>query len=60
MANIIHEAIEEYRNQNRSGGGALAGQAGDLTEQLERLEGLRDRGSITQDEFEAQKRRMLG
>ena len=26
----------------------------------ERLEGLRDRGSITQDEFEAQKRRMLG
>jgi uncharacterized membrane protein YdbT with pleckstrin-like domain len=60
VANIIHEAIEEYRNQDRSGGGASAGQSGDLTEQLERLEGLRDRGSITQDEFEAQKRRMLG
>lgn len=60
VANIIHEAIEEYRNQNRSGGAAAAAPAGDLTEQLERLEGLRDRGSITQDEFEAQKRRMLG
>lgn len=32
----------------------------DLASQLEKLEGLRDRGSITPEEFEAQKRRLLG
>lgn len=32
----------------------------DVAHQLERLEGLRDRGSITPEEFENQKRRLLG
>jgi len=32
----------------------------DVTGQLEKLEGLLQRGSITKDEFEAQKRRLLG
>ena len=28
--------------------------------QLEKLEGMRDRGTLTPEEFEAQKRRLLG
>lgn len=32
----------------------------DVADQLEKLEGLRDRGSLTPEEFEAQKRRLLG
>jgi uncharacterized membrane protein YdbT with pleckstrin-like domain len=38
---------------------APSGEARDVVSQLERLEGLLDRGTITQDEFEAQKRRLL-
>ena len=32
----------------------------DVAGQLERLEGLMQRGTITREEFEAQKRRLLG
>ena len=32
----------------------------DVATQLEKLEGLRDRGSLTPEEFEAQKRKLLG
>ena len=32
----------------------------DLADQLERLEALRDRGTLTPEEFEIQKRRLLG
>lgn len=56
VANIIHEAIEDYRGHS---GGQSSG-ATDVTGQLERLEGLLDRGAITQDEFDAQKRKLLG
>jgi Short C-terminal domain len=31
----------------------------DVPSQLEKLEGMRDRGTITPEEFEAQKRRLL-
>jgi hypothetical protein len=31
----------------------------DLAEQLERLEGMMQRGTLTPEEFEAQKRRLL-
>lgn len=58
VANIIHEAIEDSRN--RSTGSAGAGAERDVTGQLERLEGLLDRGAITPDEFDAQKRKLLG
>jgi uncharacterized membrane protein YdbT with pleckstrin-like domain len=36
------------------------GQGYDVAEQLERLEGLLQRGALTPDEFESQKRRLLG
>jgi hypothetical protein len=69
---MLHDAIEE----NATGISANAGEtirrpspvppepvappAGDITLQLERLEGLLQRGSITQAEYDAQKARLLG
>jgi uncharacterized membrane protein YdbT with pleckstrin-like domain len=60
VKNLIHTQMEV--NQQRSftfqppaGMGAV-----DVAGQLEKLEGLRDRGSITAEEFEAQKRKLLG
>ncbi|MBU3717824.1 MAG: SHOCT domain-containing protein [Actinobacteria bacterium] len=38
---------------------APAGQPIDVAGQLEKLEALRDRGTITEAEFESQKRRLL-
>jgi uncharacterized membrane protein YdbT with pleckstrin-like domain len=58
---IIHTAIQE-RLQN--GPGMVAGSATrgpvDIAEQLERLADLRDRGVLTDAEFEDQKQRLLG
>ena len=47
---------------NASSAGAAAGGGGGLSvaEQLEKLEGLRDRGSITQEQYEAQRAQLLG
>ena len=45
-------------NESRRFGGAAAG--GDVASQLEKLEGLFERGTISQAEFEDQKRRLLG
>ena len=33
---------------------------GDVTEQLQRLEGMLQRGTLTQEEFDAQKAKLLG
>lgn len=44
----------DERMATRSGGGGLS-----VVEQLERLEGLRDRGTLTPSEFEAKKQRLL-
>lgn len=57
VQNIIHMQMED--NQRRSFSfNAPAGT--DVATQLEKLEGLRDRGAISAEEFEAQKRRLLG
>jgi uncharacterized membrane protein YdbT with pleckstrin-like domain len=59
VQNLIHVQMEE--NQRRSFGiPAAAFDRTDVASQLEKLEGLRDRGSITPDEFEQEKRRLLG
>ena len=52
---LIHAQIEE--NGHRVGG---ARAINDVATQLEKLEGLRDRGTISQEEFEREKRRLLG
>ena len=54
VQNLIHLQMED--NQNRSFSVNVAG-GNDVATQLEKLEGLRDRGSITAEEFEAQKQR---
>jgi uncharacterized membrane protein YdbT with pleckstrin-like domain len=56
VQNLIHSQMElnEDRMFNR---GAPAGS--DVASQLERLEAMRDRGTLTPEEFDAQKRRLL-
>ena len=56
VQNLIHMQMED--NQKRSFSVNVAG-GNDVATQLEKLEGLRDRGSISAEEFEAQKQRLL-
>jgi uncharacterized membrane protein YdbT with pleckstrin-like domain len=51
----IHAQIED--NDRRSRGGI--GVSSDVASQLERLEGLRDRGTLTPEEFAREKQRLL-
>lgn len=53
---LIH-AQGEMREERRMGGGASGA---DVASQLEKLEGMLERGSLTQEEFDAQKRKLLG
>jgi membrane protein YdbS with pleckstrin-like domain len=58
VQNLIHSQMEGVARRR---GGYSAPSAGpSVPEQLERLEGLLERGSITHEEFEAQKRKLLG
>jgi uncharacterized membrane protein YdbT with pleckstrin-like domain len=52
---LIHAQIEE-NGQRASGDRSTT----DVATQLEKLEGLRDRGTISFEEFEREKRRLLG
>jgi uncharacterized membrane protein YdbT with pleckstrin-like domain len=56
VQNLIHLQMEE--NQRRTFATPTSGV--DVATQLEKLEGLRDRGSISSEDFEAEKRRLLG
>ena len=60
VQNLIHSQMESL-HQRRGGysQSPAAPSSSDFTVQLERLEGLLDRGTITPEEFEAQKRRLL-
>ena len=60
VQNLVHaqvEALIHHRAGYRAG--ATTG-GGDVTVQLERLEGLLQRGTITQQEFDSQKAKLLG
>ena len=60
VQNLVHaqvEALIHHRAGYRAGA-TTAG--GDVTVQLERLEGLLQRGTITQQEFDSQKAKLLG
>jgi len=59
VQNLIHAQMESHL-QRRAGYAAAATPTGDVTEQLERLEGMLQRGTLTQAEFDAQKARLLG
>jgi uncharacterized membrane protein YdbT with pleckstrin-like domain len=55
VQNIIHSTIQREKHQRVDGAPSLAG----IAHELERLEGLRDRGVLTDEEFEEQKRRLI-
>jgi len=54
VQNIVHAALQSREAQ--SGGNDVQG---DVTTQLEKLEGLRQRGTLSAEEFIEQKRRLL-
>jgi uncharacterized membrane protein YdbT with pleckstrin-like domain len=56
VQNLIHSQMEV--NEARRQGGRSAGS--DVATQLEKLEGLLERGTISRDEFDIQKRKLLG
>ena len=62
IQNLIHSQMELNENRMFQGNAAPRGSTGvpDVTERLERLEALRDRGTLSDEEFEAQKQRLLG
>jgi hypothetical protein len=52
--------VNEERSANRGARAVAGGANADVATQLEKLEGMLQRGSLTQEEFDAQKRRLLG
>jgi len=59
VQNLIHSQMEINQDKMFSGRQGAMGSSNDVATQLEKLEGMRDRGSLTPEEFEAQKRRLL-
>ena len=55
VQNIIHSTIQRDKRQRFEGAPSLAS----IASELERLEALRDRGVLTDEEFEEQKRRLI-
>jgi uncharacterized membrane protein YdbT with pleckstrin-like domain len=61
VKNMIHQQINiNERNVYREGLAPLTAGNADVATQLEKLEAMRDRGTLTPEEFEQQKRRLLG
>jgi len=61
VQNLVHSQMESLIQ--RRAGYVMAGNpgvGGDVAEQLERLEGMLQRGTLTQEEFDSQKRKLLG
>ena len=59
VTNTIHKEMDV--NEDKMYGGRRAAAAGtDVASQLEKLEGMLQRGTLTADEFEDQKRKLLG
>ena len=56
VQNLIHAQMEGHF-QRRAG--YVNAPTGDITEQLQRLEGMLQRGTLTQEEFDIQKTRLL-
>jgi uncharacterized membrane protein YdbT with pleckstrin-like domain len=57
---LIHAQMELAAQRRGSYASAPTGATSTVTEQLERLEAMMQRGSLTVEEFEEQKRRLLG
>lgn len=60
QADAVSRAFRSLRQANLSGGGGVTGSsANDPIEQLERLASLRDKGILSDDEFETKKAELL-
>lgn len=57
VQNLIHAQMETNHTRMYGGGG---GGGNDVASQLEKLEGMLERGTLSQDEFDREKRRLLG
>jgi uncharacterized membrane protein YdbT with pleckstrin-like domain len=55
VQNLIHSQMEANTSRMYGGGGGT-----DVASQLEKLEGMLERGTLTPDEFDREKRRLLG
>ena len=61
IQNLIHSQMELNEQRMREGNKAAAVASGgtDIASQLERLEAMRDRGGLTEEEFQAHKQKLL-
>ncbi len=59
VQNLVHAQVETLVQQRAGYASQPKAGAGDVADQLERLEGLLQRGTITAEEFAAQKARLL-
>jgi uncharacterized membrane protein YdbT with pleckstrin-like domain len=59
VQNLIHAQREANNTRMFGGGNRGAPAGGDVASQLEKLEGMLERGTLTQAEFDAQKQRLL-
>jgi len=60
VQNLVHAQVETLIQQRAGYSRPAAASGGDVADQLERLEGLMQRGTITAEEFAAQKAKLLG
>jgi uncharacterized membrane protein YdbT with pleckstrin-like domain len=60
IQNIIHEQMNENENRQYVVQAPAAAPSNDSVSQLEKLEGMLQRGTLTREEFEAEKRRLIG
>lgn len=60
VQNLIHAQMEENEKRRGQVMFPAAPAQNDVASQLEKLEGLFQRGSLTREEFEAQKRKLIG
>ncbi len=57
---LIHAEKEENDKRRFTGAGGANTGGGDVATQLEKLEGMLERGTLTSEEFQAQKDKLLG
>jgi uncharacterized membrane protein YdbT with pleckstrin-like domain len=60
VQNLIHAQVEALQERRASYGRTGGSEVPDVAGQLEKLEGMLQRGTLTQEEFESQKARLLG
>ena len=60
VQNLVHSQVDELIQRRAGYSRPAPVSGGDVADQLERLEGLLQRGTITQEEFDSQKAKLLG